>query len=236
MKRYLKEKSYRCAIVAESVYKGRCLAASGLPLANSAARHLFGQDYQKLFAVCPIGFRGMIYHDTHDDSFIMAFRGSANPFDWITNAKQYFGTKAAHYEKAKEIIQSYTGNEKLYLAGHSLGGGLATVASIVSGLQAHVFNPPRIHEDTLDGFDISAFHSRIHRYVMKGEYLDFCSTINKPFRIWTHEIGEKIELHVWCIKRPFLLLGGRVLPIIPEAIRLHGMKAVLKGLRRHFSW
>ena len=234
MKHYLHEKAYRCALVSDAVYEGHCLANLGLPIASDAQiKHLFGQNYQKMFDNCLL--TAEMYHDTHDDSFILAFRGSADVFDWFANVGQYLGADKTHYKEAKEIAQSYTGRETLYFTGHSLGGGLATVATIASGQRAYVFNPPRINEDTIDGLDVSDSYNRIRRYVVKGEYLDFLNTFNKPLRIWTHEIGEKIELQVRCIKRPYLLLGGRVAPIIPEAIRLHKMKAVLDGLRRLFA-
>ena len=246
---YLQHRAYRCALISEAIYDRRCLANFGLPEASdSQVKFLFGKSSQELFANCPSGFRGMLYHDTHDDSFILAFRGSKEPADWFANIKQYFGLTAPHYEKAKDIAKCYTGNGRLYFTGHSLGGGLATVAAIFSELKACVFNPPRIHEDTIAGFDISDCNRRVRRYVVKGEWLDHYGIFNKPFRIWTHEIGKKILLDVpvtWeptfpigvaivCLLHIDHLFGGRVARPL-RRLRIHLMDAVLEGLRRRFQ-
>jgi hypothetical protein len=247
MKRYLHErvhqKAYHCALISEAVYDERCLAEAGLKRASdSQAKHLFGQDYQKLFMNCPAGFRGRIYHDTHDDSFVFAFRGTTGLSDLIANAKQYLGAESAHYEKAKEVALSYTGREKLYFTGHSLGGGLATVAAIMSGLEAYVYNPVRINKKTIAG--LSWDEKQICRYVVKNEYLDYWGTFNKPFRIWTEEIGKKNLLHVpivWKKRYPLSWIFTNTLRLrnhiekvilpIQEMKRLHGMETVLEGLR-----
>ena len=60
--------------------------------------------------------------------------------------------KKGQYHKAAELadkVQEYTGQKNLIITGHSLGGGLASIASAVTGSKAYTFNAAGLHSKTL---------------------------------------------------------------------------------------
>jgi hypothetical protein len=108
------------------------------------------------------GFSATIYEDfiTGEKQYVIAFRGTddniwAGEFDdWATNANQGLGRYAAQYAKAMVIGDALTRvpalqNGHLVYTGHSLGGGLASAAAIVSGVHADTFNAAGLNEATL---------------------------------------------------------------------------------------
>lgn len=79
-----------------------------------------------------------------DGQWALAFRGSDISYDdWISNnAKQTILGQASQYDYAVELareVKEVLGDDVL-IAGHSLGGGLATAASYETGLDAITFN------------------------------------------------------------------------------------------------
>lgn len=97
---------------------------------------------------------------------VLAFAGT-NPLswaDWKANFLQAFGFQSAQYEQgidlAVDLFKANNGN--LRFAGHSLGGGIATAASIITGGHASTFNPAGVHDSTLRGF--SAHNANVHVY------------------------------------------------------------------------
>ncbi|WP_428034724.1 hypothetical protein [Amphritea sp.] len=87
-----------------------------------------------------------------EERYVLAYRGTQGATDWETNAKQGFGEETEHYDnaiklaiKSKKIL-----GDKLELTGHSLGGGMATAAGIVSGAKTYAYNPAGVHPATLE--------------------------------------------------------------------------------------
>ncbi len=58
-----------------------------------------------------------------------------------------------------------------YIAGHSLGGGLASAASIVSGFHAYTFNAAGLHPDTVGGMNLANAASLIDAYKVDYDIL-----------------------------------------------------------------
>lgn len=99
-----------------------------------------------------------------DNNLIIAFRGSVSPFinratiqaqylvdllrlrryqDWFqTNVLQSLGFLPAQYMEAAELIveilQEYPNASRIYITGHSKGGGVAEAAATVAWLSPHV--------------------------------------------------------------------------------------------------
>lgn len=120
------------------------------------------------------GFHAEIFFNEQTKEYTVAFRGTEMPpslssaikfgkewenikssyRDWIqTNLQQGLGYNSRQYDMAKEIGEkikqlSTEKNIKINITGHSLGGGLATVAGVVSGNPTTVFNPAGVHENT----------------------------------------------------------------------------------------
>ncbi len=87
-----------------------------------------------------------------EERYVLAFRGTQGAQDWETNAKQGFGQETEHYDnamnlaiKSKKIL-----GDRLEVTGHSLGGGIATAAGIVSGAKTYAYNPAGLHPVTLE--------------------------------------------------------------------------------------
>ena len=151
------------------------------------------------------GFNAVLYFDYVHFRYVMAFQGSDKigpntTDDWIdTNLVQAFGGKTFQYTMAQAIACSFivatdkgkmgalaTGG--LFYTGHSLGGGLATAASLASaslvdtelnpvaigGIQqrAVVFNPAGVHPKTVRTQPSGREDWRIRAYIVQGEFIN----------------------------------------------------------------
>jgi len=132
------------------------------------------------------GFRAAVFKRKDSNEYVLAFAGTDmdSVRDWRTNIGQAFGRDTKQYELAADAAlkfqRQFGGNgAKLSLTGHSLGGGLATVGTAVTGLPAVVFNPAGVHDNTLKRNDVNPEQFRkqaeaglIRNYVVEGEILD----------------------------------------------------------------
>lgn len=122
-------------------------------------------------------FRAEVYvrEFANQTSYVVAFRGTQSASDWGANLQQGVGIRTDHYNRALEIGQRLIVPEgaRMTLTGHSLGGGLASAASIASETNAVTFNAAGLSDRTItdaeaiagaDGRvdipDISAFYVR----------------------------------------------------------------------------
>jgi hypothetical protein len=253
---YLQFLEYRCALIAESVYKLGDLADVGIPAASP-------KQIQKVFGNSDVlfhddnGFHAKLYCDIRSDQFILGFGGTTfdNINDWSTNFSQFFGQQAVQYEQGIELVNKIRGDfiDKVIVTGHSLGGGIATVAAVTRKLRGFVFNPPAIHtniSEKLDCLNLTSAENRIKRFVVTGEILDL---VNKTVSIQHRQIGTKIQLHgsgeipifsgfigrqltKMLIPNPITILAGTVgIPLLQKSFSLHSMKEVFHGLKKHLS-
>ena len=106
------------------------------------------------------GFHAELFYDPLRDRYTLAFRGTNNDGDdWESNQLQGRGEEARQYRLAFELantVQLGLQGGELNFTGHSLGGGLATVAALSIAHDAIVFNTAALHPDsaTLHGIDI----------------------------------------------------------------------------------
>jgi hypothetical protein len=99
------------------------------------------------------GFYAVLFQNTNGQ-FVLAFAGTQMPSmeAWGTNFRQAFGRLAMQYETAIALALQLRAQhgENLQLKGHSLGGGLASAAALVSGdLNATIFNAAGVHPRTV---------------------------------------------------------------------------------------
>ncbi|MDO5623874.1 MAG: hypothetical protein Q4G71_04210 [Pseudomonadota bacterium] len=95
--------------------------------------------------------------------------------DWRNNAHQALDRHSPYYERAVEI-----GNElrearvDIHIAGHSLGGGLASAAAAASGLPASTFNAAGLHANTVAryGGPAQSDTRQIDAWYVRGEGLN----------------------------------------------------------------
>lgn len=97
---------------------------------------------------------------------VLAFKGSNGPVvandngqtvvrrsetqDWVTNGRQGLGLETDYYNRAMSLASTlqFGGMRNFEITGHSLGGGLASAASAVTGVQTITFNASGLHPDT----------------------------------------------------------------------------------------
>ncbi|KGO98315.1 Mbeg1-like protein [Novilysobacter defluvii] len=138
-------------------------------------------------------FKAEVFTDGQGN-YVLAFRGTADgAADWMTNFAQGTGQVTDEFDRlapqaAQEFAQAFgemgvdaAGNPaytNLALTGHSQGGGLATVASAVTGIPAVTFDPSGVHDRTLArlGLDAGQFRSQaeagqVRRYSMHEDAL-----------------------------------------------------------------
>lgn len=127
------------------------------------------------------GFRAAIYQDANGDH-VLAFAGSNDIKDWLNNAEQGLGLPATEYNQAVALAteaKAAFGNS-LAITGHSLGGGLASIASLATDSAAVTFNASGLNDDTIQRLipdaDIGALKQQadnglIRRYAIGGEIL-----------------------------------------------------------------
>ncbi|MGO4261856.1 XVIPCD domain-containing protein [Lysobacter sp. TAB13] len=150
------------------------------------------------------GFLARIYGDEHGH-YVLAYSGTDEGKDWVTNFRQGLGFKDAQYNQAIALASeaSVAFGDEVVITGHSLGGGLAGAASISSGIPAVTFNASGVHDKTLEriGIDADAAkrevaeNGQIRRYAVKNEILTDLQEHSIPLK-WAmpDAVGHKIEL------------------------------------------
>ena len=87
------------------------------------------------------GFKYAVFKD-ETGPYRVAFAGTDDVPDIVTDLKQALGFRDDQYDRAVEVAREMRkrfGNDIIF-TGHSLGGGLATAAAYVTGLPATTFN------------------------------------------------------------------------------------------------
>lgn len=126
------------------------------------------------------GFRAVALKptDPNDHRVIVAFAGSSSGNDWDDNLAQGAGLSTAQYGQAVDFANKWkaTDGSNVILTGHSLGGGLASYASIKTDLHATAVNsaPLALNHLGLNPFDAL----RITQYYVPGEALSVENAAN----------------------------------------------------------
>jgi len=95
----------------------------------------------------------VVWGDDPQPPYDLVFRGSTlAPEDWQNNFAQNANNESSYYEKAVTIgnaLASERTSDQVQLVGHSLGGGLASVAQGGSGAIATTFNAAGLNPKTV---------------------------------------------------------------------------------------
>ncbi|MGL6196875.1 MAG: hypothetical protein ACRC2T_18840 [Thermoguttaceae bacterium] len=252
---YLNYVEYRCAVVAAEVYSASNIASLGLPFAtDSQINEIFSSpfDAKNILLSESNGFRARLYHDMLTEKFILGFGGTVpkNPDDWITNFRQWNGKKAEQYERGIVLSNNIKPHfrNKVVFVGHSLGGGIATVAAALNGTEAVVFNPPGIHTNSIPHINLKTeTFPQIRRFVVRGEILNLINHI--PFRniylvgqtvkltgsftLQIAKAAETVNSLSKILRHPLLIRSASIVaPFIQKTIDLHCMPEVFIGLEK----
>ena len=104
------------------------------------------------------GFRFAAFKNDISGHTILAFAGTDGMADMDDNRQQAFGKESAQYKMAVKVadFMSKTHGSNLTITGHSLGGGLATTAAVMTGKEAVTFNSAAVHRNTISNMNVSA--------------------------------------------------------------------------------
>ncbi len=111
------------------------------------------------------------------DRIILAFSGTDDLLDWGDNLAQGLLGLSAQYLVARALALRVRPD---IVAGHSLGGGLASYVAIHQAINAATINPAPLHLPGFCGANIIPklfHHRRVINYVVRGEALDILDVI-----------------------------------------------------------
>lgn len=123
------------------------------------------------------GFRAIALKpaDPTDRRTIVAYAGSQDGADWRNNIQQGLGLPSRQYSQAVDFANKWRAidGSSVRLTGHSLGGGLASYASIKTNLPATAVNaaPLALNRFSLNPFENRRDAARITQYYVPGEAL-----------------------------------------------------------------
>ncbi len=176
-----------------------------------------------LFHDSASGFDAALYKNKKTGTIVIAYRGTEKTHwnDWSTDFQQAAGKPTDQYDEATELAStvkaSYPADQSVEITGHSLGGGLAQVASAVTGYPATTFNAAGINNATFPQYDTLPSNVRAQNYTVQGEVL---TTGQRSLPI-PEASGEQITLEARDA-------NGNLLPVDP--IGRHGMDSVQQSI------
>ncbi|MEX3635647.1 hypothetical protein [Paraburkholderia sp. BR14320] len=109
----------------------------------------------------------------------LAFKGTemTSLSDWSNNFNQSVDWKSPYYERAVDIGWKMRRTQApIDIAGHSLGGGLCSAASLASGKDCWSFNAAGLHPKTVEHYGGQATPSNINAYHVNGDILTVAQT------------------------------------------------------------
>ena len=178
------------------------------------------------------GFKADIYKDKNGD-YVLVYRGTySDPdhpendliHDWSKewtddNMKQGLGMGSEQYNKSIKLAEKVKqGSEKqgkqMTIAGHSLGGGLATAAGAATGSKTYAFCPAGVHPNTYKMYGVkNPDTSKVHTYYSNQDFLNMASN---NLSLMPKAAGERIMLHTL---DNFDFAKGHDLPLLLKAIQ-----------------
>ena len=177
------------------------------------------------------GFKADIYKDKNGD-YVLVYRGTySDPnhpendliHDWSKewtddNMRQGLGMGSEQYKKsiklAKKVNRNKPKGKQLTIAGHSLGGGLATAAGAATGSKTYAFCPAGVHPNTYKMYGVQNPNtSKVHTYYSNQDFLNMASN---NLSLMPKAAGERIMLHTL---DNFDFTKGHDLPLLFKAIQ-----------------
>lgn len=184
-------------------------------------------------------FRAQVYRpdpDVFGSDFkdTVAFKGSATLEDFKNNAQQGVNMHSDYYEKAVNIGDRLRyANADVIITGHSLGGGMASAASVSSGLPATTFNPAGLHAETVTRYGGTVHASDIQRYQVEGEVLDGAQTQGVLSSLAMAAVGGVpgiVSKLVLASVMPNAVGSLHLLPGSGNPVSRHSMNDVIEGI------
>lgn len=271
----------RSAMASRGVYSYADLPNFAIQrLSQDALGGLFGEEadpaipgmlYTDLDNEAYPGFKAVLYQDfaaQEDNTFLLAFAGTDDTageffdgkgFDWAENVWQGLGWDSFQYQYAMKVatavdaaMEGLIGGAFFTTTGHSLGGGLASAASIVTGAAGITFNAAGLHTNTVRQFlqnpvELNAALERynqaqglIRAFHVDYDFLTHLQTLGSPFGIPTalgtaEQLDGPYDRQAMATGVTFVLvpgIGGVLGPVwlVAVEVKAHLMPAMLWGL------
>ncbi|HEV8690269.1 MAG TPA: hypothetical protein VGQ91_08250, partial [Ideonella sp.] len=161
------------------------------------------------------GFQAAVYEDGKGH-YVVAFAGTdpKSPADLRTDAGQGLGLSTRQYELASRLgvkMAGIFGTDNVAFTGHSLGGGLAAVATVASGAQGVTFNAAGLSNETLREYgspnslhEEYATNGALRSYSVAGDPLTFVGHVGTP-----QPLGTELQMpNVSGSRNPITVHGG----------------------------
>lgn len=144
----------------------------------------------------PTGFKFQLFereelneNNKKEKRYMLAFAGTEDIIDWNANIKEMTGQSKQHEDAAslaRVVANLVGGADKVIFTGHSLGGGLASVAAYATGSNSITFNAAAVSDFTKEkmkekynDIDIEGRESNINSYVNAGEIIDLLNRVRQ---------------------------------------------------------
>lgn len=145
-------------------------------------------------------FYAQIYKNDLTGEYTLAFRGSEingwkNRNDWADNVLQGLSLQGPQYANAA-ILGELLGStkQKVNIVGHSLGGGLATVVGLKTGLPTYTYNQAYISQGTIDKYKLDVGKTEnITAYYIEGEILTTLQNKTRDYNTLI-PLGKRIKI------------------------------------------
>lgn len=131
-------------------------------------------------------------------TYILASRGTDDPKDYISNAEQNFGLPARQYElglaAARAITRAVDATHgRIIFAGHSLGGGIASLQGLAVCRPAYTFQAAGLSGPTMlfNGVGFVDADSYVTTFDYPGDWLDDIQTLGLLASL---PVGRKVSL------------------------------------------
>ncbi|MGO4598341.1 WXG100 family type VII secretion target [Terrabacter sp. 2RAF25] len=205
------------------------------------------------------GFQANIYRDDHG-RYVLAFAGTdpKSVSDWGTNAQQGLGALSSQHLQAIALahhLAAAVGSDNVVLTGHSLGGGLASTASVATGVPAVTFNAAGVHPNTVVAAAALGHHSasldqgQVRNYHVRGEIL---TTVQNPLGSFVDHVpfigddplpnalgtqialdpakGPDVHVSPWSMVSPVVGLVDTAIDLGSYSVGQHGAPSVIEAM------
>ena len=193
-------------------------------------KRVFGYEKQnqimsdpEIFEDVESGFYSGLFQNQQKGDSVVAFRGTEifdiRLRDLTHDITQMFGFGSAQYKQAKAVALSVEmelgSGESLWFTGHSLGGGLASVAALATQRPAITLNAAGVHQNTLKKLGLSGTNASnlIDAHYTSGEIVSLYQDFFGPTAL-----GQRIS-H-----------SPSAIGLITTPLGLHSMSEVRRGM------
>ncbi|MDC9594581.1 phospholipase [Xenorhabdus sp. IM139775] len=228
---------YTLTLVTRDVYRQHSLGIGNYERLSNDALAKAGIDPSTLNDYST-GFQAGVYQN--NGLYIVSFTGSNELKDFMVSIRQGLGFNEKQYNQAVELAHKALEvfGEDVVFTGHSLGGGLATVAALATGKPAVIYNSVSVSDATLKHMGISPEAAReladsglIRHYAVQHDWLGNMQKILQFRQPMGHTIELKYEYEldsIWDV-------------IMPDRYGLHVFKAhfleaVVESMAEHKPW